>query len=73
MHEVGIHIIGIQEGRAKDPASYMSGPWAVITSGGHGGLLGCELWVNTDIPLSQVSRTPAAGTGGPRLAMKHIT
>ena len=49
--DAGIHIVGIQEARTQQDAR-PRGSWFTIASGHDKAHLGCELWVNTEKPIS---------------------
>eukprot|EP00959_Pyramimonas_sp_CCMP1952_P304034 6362675-Pyramimonas_sp.AAC.1 len=46
-----LHLIGVQEAR-NSQGLRMSGPFLIISSGAVSGGLGCEFWINLEVPLS---------------------
>ena len=51
--DAGVHIIGIQEGRAKNREVLCSKYYFSITSGSLRFMHGCELWVTTVLSFSE--------------------
>ena len=57
LNELGIHMAGFQETRARESATVVATDWIRLISSaddhGHGG---CELWLNRSIPLDKEGR-----------------
>ena len=51
VRELGVHLLGVQEGRTSAGARCTDG-FVAISSGAHRGCLGCELWADAETPYA---------------------